>query len=214
MIVRYDIADDLPEAKLRIGLMTQELEAHAWRYVDSILEPTVANQGQIVLTNLSPGTYDFARMKTLNSGAGGRRVPCERSTVVIEAGQTQRVDLVRSAGFPIHGTVTGLADTGAPSAYIYVRTVEATGEFRNDWNLPLFDAMTCARDGGFQSARLEPGNYMVTVEAYAPPSALPPHSRMIETTAIPVPSHLGSAKVTITADTAPAMVKIELRQRP
>ena len=149
MIVRYDIADDLPEAKLRIELMAQELEARGWRYVDSILEPTVANQGQLVLTNLSPGTYDFARMKTLNSGAGGRRVPCERSTVVIEAGQTQRVDLVRSAGFPIHGTVTGMADTGAPGAYIYVRTVEATGEFRNDLGLPLFDAMTCARDGGF-----------------------------------------------------------------
>jgi hypothetical protein len=214
MIVRYDIADDLPEAQLRIELMTQELDAPAWRYVNSTLEPTVPNQGQIVLTNLSPGTYDFARTKPLSTGTGAGRVPYERCTVVIEAGQTQRVDLVRSAGFPIYGTVTGMADTGAPGAYIYVRSVEATGELGKDFNLPLFDEMTCARDGGFHTARLLPGTYMVTVEAYAPPAPLPPHSRNVETTAIRVPSHLGSAKVTVTADSAPAPVKIELRPRP
>lgn len=209
IIVRYDIADDSPEAELHLRLVAGQLDAPAWKDFSSTLKPTVANQGQITLTNLAPGTYDFARTKTLETGDGGRGVSYERRTVVLAAGQTQRVDVVRSAGFSIHGGVTGLADTDALGAYIYVRGGEATGDVRSQWSVPLFDALTCDRDGQFKTARLEPGTYTVMVEAYEPE----PPSRVM-TTGIRLPNYAGTAKVTVAADAAPVPLKIELRRRP
>jgi hypothetical protein len=143
-------------------------------------------------------------------GVGGTTAIYARRTVVIEAGQTQSVDLVRTSGFAIHGEVTGLKDTDAPGAYIYVRSAEATGNpgVLTDWNLPLFDAMTCDQDGVFRTARLEPGTYTISAEAYKPET--PEEARR---SGWRLPSYVGKVKLTVTAGVAPAPVRIEMRPR-
>src|SRR5207247_841775 len=71
LIVHYDIPGDLPEASLSLQLGTNQLEMPLWK--DIILNPftNVPNHSQVVLNNLTPGTYDFYRSRfggTTNSG--------------------------------------------------------------------------------------------------------------------------------------------------
>jgi hypothetical protein len=209
LIVCYDIPDDVPKTQLRLQLKTWEL-SHV-KEVTCIQEPTVMNQSRIVLTNLAPGTYDLARPKMLRVGTEAHGLFCDRLTVVLQAGQTQRVDFVRATGHPIRGEVVGLKDANAPVAFIYVRSAEATGDPRRieERMLPLFDAVTCDEAGRFSTARLEPGTYTIVVEAFIPE----PHSHTIDT-GIRLPDYIGTAKVTVSAVTSPAPVKIELSPRP
>jgi hypothetical protein len=174
----------------------------------SELKPSVPNPGQILLTNLTPGEYDFNRTKMLRvPGVFARGASCDRQTLFLKPGETQRVDLVRSAGYPLHGEVTGLDQTTARGGYVYVRSPGATGDARapSEWSLPCFDALTFGEDGRFETARLQPGNYTVLVEVFEPE----PRSSVVRT-GIRLPNYTGIAKLTITADTAPPLVKIPI----
>ena len=134
--------------------------------------------------------------------AYGSSYACGRSTVVLQAGQTQRVDFARATGFPIRGQVVGLAKARAPGAFIFVRQAEAAGD-------PLFDAVTSDETGHFSTARLEPGTYTVVVEVYLPESPTG-----IFHSGIRLPDYVGTAKVSVSAGTPPALVSIELNRRP
>lgn len=202
LIVRYDIPDDVPKAQLRLQLMSSV------NNVTCLQEPTVANQGQIILTNLAPGNYDFTRTKTLRVGGESHGIFYDLLTVVLRAGETQRVDFVRATGHPIQGEVSGLKDV--KGAFIYVRSAEATGHTlkMDEWKLPIFDAVTCDEAGHFSTARLAPGNYTIIVEAFGPETP-----SQIHNTGIRLPDYIGMAKVMVNAAAPPTPVKIELQLR-
>jgi hypothetical protein len=215
LAVGYDIPGEAPEMELY--LMGADPVC-----VRSELKPVVQNGGQLILTNLLPGNYHFFRMKTLKiagDALGARGVPCDRQMVVLEAGKTQRVDLVRSTGSFVQGQVTGLDHTDAPGSFVYVRSAEATGDPRNtgEWMHPCFDALACGKDGVFQTALLEPGTYTFVAEAYLPETPEVRYedglSVRVYRSGVRLPNYVGTTKVTIHADPPAGLIKIELQPR-
>ena len=119
LVVRYDIPGDTEQAQLWLQFRSV--------VVAYVTQPFVTNGGQIVLTNLAPGTYDFARNKGLLVAGQVGSASCDHATLVLQSGQVQDVDWVRATGFPVAGEVTGLQDAGFSAVFIYVRPAEATG---------------------------------------------------------------------------------------
>ena len=70
------------------------------------------------------------------------------------------------------------------------------------------DALTCGKDGQFQTASLEPGTYTVAVEVYRPETPEESHR-----TGIRLPAYIGSANVIVTTNAAPPPVTIDLHAR-
>jgi beta-lactamase regulating signal transducer with metallopeptidase domain len=209
LIVRYDIPGDTEQADLSLQLLTREKEMPLWNEVAADLSPVVANRGQIVLTNLTPGAYQFSRERTLRAGVW-QGWPSDRRTVVLESGETRQVNLVRSIGQRLRGEVTGLEKTQATNGCLFIRSENDTNAM--GWVAMCFDALTFGKDGLFQTALLEPGTYTVVAEAYEPEV----HSGTIHTgirTGILLPDYVGMAKVTITTNAAPPSVKVELLPR-
>jgi len=146
IIVRYDRPGDEPEARLSFRLLSEEMNddfRNAIKMVGGFYS-NVANHGQIVLSNLTPGVYNFGRLKNLSLGnstnnpdtnagrAAGRirGVSYEQRTIIVRPGEVKHVDLVRDAGFTISGQVTGLDATGALGAFVYVRPAGETNDSR------------------------------------------------------------------------------------
>src|SRR6185436_7158765 len=96
-----------------------------WKDLSFGLSFTVTNGGQIVLTNLTPGIYNFRRWKSADREHGAET---ERQTVLIEAGQISRVDMVWTNGQRASGQVVGPDQALSSGGYIYVRSIEATGQ--------------------------------------------------------------------------------------
>jgi hypothetical protein len=185
------------------------------------LKPSVMNGTQILLTNLTPGTYEFYRSQNMPMSANGSGAIYERRTIVVDSGRTQRVDLVRTTGWRVSGKIVGLENINIQRATLTVRSVAATGDPRNhmEYLLPCYDALAYPENfnkaGNFKTALLEPGNYTFIVEVYEPE---PEETEIIGgqkvrvfRSGIRLPSRVGTAKVTVTAGTAPPPVKIELR---
>jgi hypothetical protein len=169
----------------------------------------VENGNQLVVTGLTPGTYDLGRSKLLRVGDLGKGLICDRLTVVLEAGKTQKVTFVRKNAQLVRGEVLGLRDAQVAGAFITVRSADATGDPRNLKELmQLFDALTCDQNGNFHTAALEPGTYTVVAEAYTPE----PRTGVMST-GVRLPAYLGVAKITIAANAPPPPLQIELRPR-
>ena len=209
LAVHYDIPDDLPVAQLFLNFESEKPDQAAWKGISFGLSPTVTNRGEIVLTNLNPGTYRLARRKVLNVGGGDSgRMRNERiawldeATLTLTGGSSQRVELVRPAGNALRGEVAGLDQTTAFGAYFYAFSDQTTNSPADMLNLerPL-DATSIGRDGQFQTARLAPGAYILVAIAFKEPN-VNSHNRQ--------PDYFGSDKVIVTTNTAPP-VKIELR---
>jgi hypothetical protein len=205
LAVHYDIPGDLEQAQLWLEFRSG--------IIADLTEPLVANGGEIVLTNLAPGTYDFARNKRLMIGRDFNGTFCDRATLELKCGQVQNVDWVRATGFPVAGEITGYKDAGFSSAFIQARPAGVTGAFMDmaEEQLPYYDLVACGPDGRFQTARLSPGTYTLVAEAYRP---IPPeeergmHERKTRTR---MAEPVGTAQVTVSADAAPAPVSITLR---
>jgi hypothetical protein len=227
--VRFDIPGDAPEAQLRFDLMCDEMNPDFRKAVrmDSFTAK-VANAGQIAFTNLTPGAYSFERLKMLsigdptvdpNSNAGraanrGRSILCEQRTIIVQPGEVTQVDLTRDTGYAISGKVTGLEATGALGAFIFVRPAGETNDSRDP--IPgatrnCLDALTCGKDGAFQTPRLKPGTYSLVAEVESLTIATPanPPTQAAQRD----PGYTGSAQVTIPGDGPPAPIQIALRRR-
>ena len=206
LVVRYDIPGDSEQAQ--VWLETASWEMPGWAGIRADTQPYVSNQFQIVLTNLAPGTYDFARDKRLTASGEFDSAYCERTTLVLQSGQVQNVDWVRATGFPVAGEITGFQDAGFTAAFVRVRPAGVTAAMdMATKELPTYDLVACEKDGRYQTARLSPGTYTLVAEAYRP---IPPEEengmRMRTRMAMPV----GTAQVTVSADAAPEPVSIEL----
>jgi hypothetical protein len=224
LIVRYDIPDDAPVAQVILNFESFKLDPALWKDVSLGLNPLVTNRAELVLTNLLPGPYHLMRRKTLTVGGtarggrarggsasgpasrGQRIVWLEDSSLSLEPGQTQQVNWVRPSGQAIRGQVDGIAETGAPGAYIYVFSSESTNTPADMviHDRPL-DALTCGEDGQFQTAQLPPGAFTLVALAFKEPAS--PVSRG-------EPDFVGSVNVAIITNTAPPPVKIALLPQP
>jgi len=232
LIVRYDIPGDDELAEINLVLRTNELALPLWKDVTLKPSATATNGGQIVLNGLTPGTYDFSRTKYGNSTNGGyvvvygdpeKPVPFNRQSIVIEPGQTREVSLVRSIGQRVHGQVTGLGDiTNLSRSFLYVGPAAAGNPGHDFWTTmePWSDGVRVETNDSFQTALLEPGTYTLAAAAYV--NDPPPNQ---EPAADDVPqwgwggmlwfnhrlAYWGTAQVTVTPNTAPPPVEIELR---
>ena len=232
LIVHYDIPGDVAETDFNLTLHTNELEMPLWKYVTLKPYGKVPNGGQTVLTNLLPGTYDFSRTKF--GGAAGHEyafifgdpfkfVQLDTRKIVLEPGQTQQVDVVRSVGQRVQGRVTGMESVTNPAgAFLYVGSAKAISnpnDFKTNNLEPCYDAVFLNTNGWFQTALLKPGKYTLIAEVYA--CGKPPKPE-------PVPddepqyggfggsffnpqqlAYVGSTNITVTAKAAPP-VNIEL----
>ena len=108
-----------------------------------------------------------------------------------------QVDLTRDTGCAISGKVTGLDATGSLGAFI-IHNPRGTDDARD----PVagvaricLDALTCGKDGSFQTQRLKPGAYSIVAETDSPtnpPPGTPPTSAIQRD-----PGYTGAAQVTI-----------------
>jgi hypothetical protein len=180
--------------------------------VASEQKPSVLNGGETVLKNLMPGVYGVARAKQLRLGDMGIGAFCDRRTITVEAGEVTAVDFVRRTGQPIEGEVVGLLEEEVPGAFIYIKSVDATGDPYNidEWKLTIFDFLTCDVTGRFKTARILPGSYTVIANAYKPE----PQTGGFRSTGIRLPDFIGTTKVTVPKDGQPLYVRIEIKPRP
>jgi beta-lactamase regulating signal transducer with metallopeptidase domain/protocatechuate 3,4-dioxygenase beta subunit len=181
----------------RFWLLPNEKDGlqHARNYVQQY---TVSNPGEIVLTNMLPGFYDFSREETFVLDKEERTFFCDRQDINLAPGETKTVRLVRKRGQRVGGQLRGLPE-GVAGAFIRVRPIAASGDprKRDEWALPTFDALTCARDGQFLTSLLEPGQYKITAGAYRPD----PNAKLLNLANRP-PDLLGVAEVTVQDDAA------------
>ncbi len=211
LVDRYGASRVWPAGKnvqLRLELKSWEMDG--WRGAGNFVESReVANPGEVVLEDLTPGLYDFARTKLLFVGAWGHTYYCDRQDVKLLPGETKVLRLVRTRGQRVGGEVRGLPED-ISSVFITVRSAKASGDRRNDkeWKLPTYDAMTCPRDGKFLTGMLEPGQYAIIAAGYLPEK----HEEYISTGVRP-PAFVGRTVVTVHEDGPPPQVVLKLRPR-
>jgi hypothetical protein len=205
LVFRYDI--DGGEAEATIFLQLLRNERKGWDAAQNVREPKVANKGRLVLENLTPGTYDLARMKyNLLVGDMILHQACERRNAVVESGKTAEVAFVRESGAPVEGEVAGLKGLKLPGAYVLVNLGDEAKEGRPDrFAEKRVEAVTCNDTGGFKTPRLLPGTYTIVAEAYAP---LTPEQR--GRTGWRVPDYRAFAVVTVPKDGPAPKVRIEM----
>jgi hypothetical protein len=210
LMVRYDIPGDASEAKPNLYLIMTNKDMMLWTNMSFEQSVTVSNGGVTILTNLVPGTYNFWRFKT-EDGHGAESV---QQIIVVEAGQTSHMDMVRTNGRSIRGKVLGLDEAKASGGSIYVKSGDATGlpwpqRSRNEqkeYNYRTFDVSQFGADGTFQTAMLEPGTYTVVADVYPPKNPSPRMPSRNDN-----PDYVAVAKVTVTADAMPS-VTLKLAQ--
>ena len=206
--IRYDIEDADKEGKFRLELETWKMDG--WTgLAECVRNVNVPNKGEIVLTGLTPGLYDLARIRHLRSYDSGMDAFCDRKLdLALEAGTTTVMDFVRNNGQPILGLVTGVPDDRLKGVFVHVRDERVTGDpknFSNEWQLATYDGVVTNDQGNFITSRIESGTYTVVAKAYPVP---------IESgfrTGIQLPDYVGTARVTVPEEGKLDMVRIEMK---
>jgi hypothetical protein len=200
-----------------------------WKDIVSDVWTNVPNAGQIIFTNLAPGTYNFSRTKTGGTTNCGyafifgnplKVVQFNPQTILLKPGQTQQVNMVRSTGQRVQGRVTGMRSiTNTAGAFLYVASANAIrnpNDFKTNNLEPCYDAVFLDTNELFQTALLEPGTYTLVAEVYVWDKFKPheyadyePQYGGILWSNPQQLAYVGSAIVTITANAMPP-VKIEL----
>jgi len=204
LAVRYDIPGDLPTAKAELWLITTNNNPALWTDVGIGLSCTVTNGGQIVLTNLTPGTYHYYRLKTV----GWQSAQTEGGTVEVAAGGISHLDLIRTNGQRLRGHVLGLDQTKTNGGYILVRVPEASGQpwpqrsrlEQKEYQLRTYDIVMFQPDGSFETSMLKPGTYSVIAQVHPPEGANQGFAHLYRNSN---PDFVGATKVTIGAATPP-----------
>jgi hypothetical protein len=231
LVVHYDIPEDVAEADFNLTLHSNEMEMPLWKYVTVKATARVTNGGQMVLSNLTAGTYDFSRLRMGGPITGGysymflsgdpaERVESDFQKLVLEPGRTQELQFIRSLGQRIEGQVTGLDSiTNLIGAYLYVGSASAIGgtlDFKSKLEL-CYDAVKLEKNGHFQTALLEPGSYTLVAEAYEwgelPERSFADDEPQYGGVMRFRPQRLAlvaSANVTVTTNAPPRPMKIEL----
>ncbi|HUS48018.1 MAG TPA: carboxypeptidase-like regulatory domain-containing protein [Phycisphaerae bacterium] len=206
--IAYDIEGAAQEGLFRLGLKTWEMPD--WKgVVQTVRRAKCENGRDVTVVDLTPGEYDVCRqVEGLRVGDMGHGSLCDRGTLKVEPGKTAKLEFIRAKGSRVSGQAIGLKEANIAGAFITVRPEKATGDprSRDEWKLPVYDALTCGADGRFKTSRLVPGSYLVVAEAYKPESR-----DEMRRTGRRLPSMIGTAKVTVPESGEPKPVRIELK---
>lgn len=206
LVLRYDIPGDLDEAEIRAQLATWDMPE--WRgKLECTQRVSVEQGGEVVLSNLLPGTYDISRDKGLRASRElGHTAMCDRQTMVLGSGERQIVEFVRKRGARVSGRVLGLEKTAGWKAIVYIREADASGDpMGQDWQQTTFDGQVTGEDGNFETALLEPGEYLAVAHVYKPLTEQQRHS-----TGWILPSLVGTARFTVPGEGSPAALEVEM----
>ena len=197
--IKYDIEGAAATGAIHLHIKSWEMPA--FKGVDSMDRPTVANGGEILIDHLAPGTYDLAR----HVEAGHHGLFADRTTVIIESGKTAEGAFVRKEGARVSGKITGIDENEKiESAMALVHPAELPAGERQMF-APVFDAVT-VKDGVFKTSKLAPGTYNIHVQIYKP--LTPAQMRM---SGLQMPDYEGGAKVSVPATGEGPQITIEVK---
>jgi hypothetical protein len=168
---------------------------------------TVANRGEAVLRDATPGAYGLWRMKSLTVGDYRRGDHVEYRAFSVEGGAAAVVDFVRAHGGPIVGGVSGPEGERARMIFVGIEPVDASATRGWPRRSPrsLLDIVACGADGRFRTARIPPGEYVAYAVGYRNQPRYGPFVEFIE----PL-DFSGSAPVTVPPDGNPPAVQITI----
>jgi hypothetical protein len=197
---RYAIDGDAPELTLWLHLKPPEdLSERLWVTRNVV----VANRGEAVLRDATPGEYTLWRSKVLTVGEHRWKTPAEHRTLSVQSGHTAVVDFVRSGGVPMKGTVSGPEGGGARMIFVGIESVSAEAPAGGSPRFPLrmLDMVPCDEGGRFQTARIPPGRYVVHAVGYQTEPRYEPFGIFND-----APNFRGSTPVTVPPDGNPPAV--------
>lgn len=202
--IPYAIDGDAPETAFWLHLKPPEdLAERLWIARNLV----VANRGEAVLRDATPGEYTLWRIKTLTIGDHRWRTSVEHRALMVESGHTAVVDFVRSGGGPIAGAVSGPEGEGARMIFVGIEPVSAAAPAGVSPRFPLrmLDIVACGEGGQFQTARIPPGVYVAHAASYRTGPRYEPFGTFND-----APDFIGSTPVTVPPDGSPPTVRIVL----
>jgi hypothetical protein len=165
----------------------------------------VANGGEIVLRDATPGEAVLFRMKMLTHGDYRGRVSVERRTITVTPGGAVVVDFARERGARIEGEASGPEGEQSRMIFVGIEPVDASVPADGSPGSPrqLLDIVACGEDGRFRTARIPPGEYVAHAVGYRTQPRYGPFVPGIE-----LFDFSGSARVTVPPDGDPPAVRI------
>ncbi len=141
---------------------------------------TVANRGEAVLRDATPGEYGLWRMKTLAVGDYRGRDHVEYRTFSVKRDIV--VDFVRERGGPVVGAVSGPEGEKSRMIFVGIEPAGTTWAAGRQVGSPrsLMDITACGEDGRFRTARIPPGEYVAWAVGYRTRPRYGPFVELIE----------------------------------
>lgn len=136
----------------------------------------IKNGGKIELKELGAGKYQVTRYRQLDvcqAGPGRMHIGVfvDRRQFELKVGETKRIDFVRKQGQVLNGRVLGLEAAGLDRAAVMVcsKNLKDPGS-RTNLDVVTYDATLCNDKGEFKTELLPPGDYVLLVQGYVPPT--------------------------------------------
>jgi hypothetical protein len=180
--IRYDIKGSDEEASVFVQSVMHDVDA--WKGFEIIRHVPIHNQGNVELTSLPPGRYQFARSRMLRHGNIGQGYFLDRQYVEVASDKTTVISFVRTTGARVGGSVEWEEGTKLTGVILSVRKVAAPEDSASARMFPdLFDVrlLRVSTNGGtqekpeivgnrglFLTERIAPGRYEVHAEGYTP----------------------------------------------
>jgi len=196
----YAIDGDEPEAVFELYLANPEGPESRLAVRRNL---KVANRGEVVLRDATPGVYTLWRKKTVTHGGYRQSVGVEHRTIAVGPGALTLIDFVRERGGPIEGKVSGPERGQARMIFVGIEPVGPPGR-APDLSRQLLDIVACGEDGRFRTASIPPGEYVVHAVGYRTRPRYGPFVAMIEAS-----DFVGSARVVVPPDGRSAEVQIK-----
>lgn len=219
--IEYDIEGGEEEAQVFLQSVMHEVEE--WKGIEIIRHLPIKNQGQIEITSLPPGRYQFARSRSLRYGNIGQGLFLDRQFVEVTSDEPTSVSFVRKTGARLTGSVEWDEGTKLAGVIISVRKVipadAAPGERLFP---PAFDARLLrvavgeasgekpeivGNRGLFLTERIPPGTYEISADGYTP---LTPEQQ--RRTGITLPALTASTIVTVPESGKVPSLKLKLEK--
>jgi hypothetical protein len=196
----YAIEGDEPETGFQLHFKVSD-DPDGRLYVKR--NPRVANHGELVLRDATPGDYTLWRIKAITHGDYHGNVGIDDRTFSIRSGEVTVLNFVRDRGSPVEGKVSGPAKGQSRMSFIGIEPVG--GVAKNPPMLTQYiDITACDADGRFRTPRIPPGQYVVHAVGYRHQPRYGPFVPLIE-----APDFTGSSTLVVPPDGKPREVHIQ-----
>ena len=205
--INYDIPGDDENAQF-------VLQHRGWSYAskDAYKFVTVKarNGAPAAMVTLPAGEYSLARSRRAWMGHGEGGYSCESQKIELQPGQTLTLDVTRRQGQSLTGELVFPLDAIVSGANVLVQRAgsEQLDALVAMQKGQMLDVATCGAEGKWKTQLIPPGDYVLTAEAYAPPSEPSYASIVFE---IQGPTYTGIARMTVpeTGQAPPVLIPME-----